>query len=674
VEATFASDLRAARLVQDDLALRGLAGRFDGDVRVTDATLVTLNGSLTAAGGWTGLGSVRRSDDPDTAALKRAFADFRLDAPSVAIETGDPGTTVQLGRPLRLAPRSGGAVELRARGGAPLFSQAEGGPGGAFILVAAGGGLPAMTLDADRYSLSGGKLRARSDLKLAGSFGLFRQARISALGDLELGGGGLRFDAARCADLAVERLELGGNDVDGLAGRLCPAGGPLLAVEGGGWRLRGRAEGVGAQAAFLQAAVSDAAGLVTGSGGRGGVALRLDLDRAALIDRAPEKRFETLAATGQAALAGGRWTGAFEARAHGQRLADLTLAHDGAAGTGRLGIDARGVQLSDPGLQPADVSPLAAALLGSPVVGAVDFTGEVLWSPAGTTSHGRFSTAGLDFSTPAGAVTGLKTEVELTSLTPLVSAPGQVMRFDQLASAAPVADGVATFQLTGQGLQVESGGFGALGGKVAFDPFAIPFDRGGVWKGVARLDDLELGPLVESTSFGERIDLEAKVDGFLPFEMGPGGFRIVEGRLAAVEPGRLSIDPQVLSGVSAEGGPEAPGAPGAPAGGAGALAYQALEHLAFDRLDAEVNSREGKVLDALFHIHGRHDPPQRQEIRLTWMDVLRRRFTDKPLNLPSDTEVNLTLDSSWNLEELLRGLKDLMRPGRRSEAVQAPNP
>ncbi|KAK0338809.1 hypothetical protein LTR94_037104, partial [Friedmanniomyces endolithicus] len=64
------------------------------------------------------------------------------------------------------------------------------------------------------------------------------------------------------------------------------------------------------------------------------------------------------------------------------------------------------------------------------------------------------------------------------------------------------------------------------------------------------------------------------------------------------------------------------------------LAYQAMENLAFEVLTADVNSRDDDRMAVLFHIRGRHDPPQRQELRLTISDLISRRFLNRTLPLP----------------------------------------
>jgi hypothetical protein len=74
-----------------------------------------------------------------------------------------------------------------------------------------------------------------------------------------------------------------------------------------------------------------------------------------------------------------------------------------------------------------------------------------------------------------------------------------------------------------------------------------------------------------------------------------------------------------------------------------------------------VNSLDAGRLNLRFGIHGRHDPPNRQEIRLTWLQVLRRQFFDTPLPLPSGTGVNLNLDTTLNANQLIGDLLELNR-------------
>nr|QQZ50194.1 hypothetical protein JKL49_27415 [Phenylobacterium glaciei] len=74
----------------------------------------------------------------------------------------------------------------------------------------------------------------------------------------------------------------------------------------------------------------------------------------------------------------------------------------------------------------------------------------------------------------------------------------------------------------------------------------------------------------------------------------------------------------------------------------------------------------------LFHIKGENAPPTHQEIWLTPQEIITRSFLTKKLPLPSGTKVDLTLDSSLNLDQLLGDFAEYQKL-RGSDAVQ-PNP
>jgi hypothetical protein len=73
----------------------------------------------------------------------------------------------------------------------------------------------------------------------------------------------------------------------------------------------------------------------------------------------------------------------------------------------------------------------------------------------------------------------------------------------------------------------------------------------------------------------------------------------------------------------------------------------------------------------LFHIVGKHDPPQHQEIRLSIFDLIQRKFLGRKLPLPSNTGVDLTLDTTLNLDDLLADYAEYQRL-RSSAPVQTP--
>lgn len=638
----------ADRLAMGDLRLQQLTTAFDGQAAWRGGKVsAAITAAAAGRGTYQGLGASTGADSAEVAAVKRAARSFRLAAPQITLTMNDSGWAVGLPQAARLVADAGGAATLSARSGAPLLSA----QGGALRLAVAGGGLPKVDADVSRLRLEDGAVTAVGRVQAAGSVAMVQGGAVDASGQLRARAGAVTFTADRCASFQAARLEMGDNDVERLAGRLCPAGGPLFALAGGGWRLAGRVEAASAAVPFGQVRLADAGGRVEATQRGEVLAVEAQLSQGRLIDAAPQTRFHPLGLSGPVALARGTWTAAITATTpSGTPLARANLTHDMAAGRGGLALDTGLLSFAPGGLQPAALSPLAAAI-GSPAQGTARFTGHFDWTAEGLATGGALSIPGLDFMSPAGAVTGLSGDVVFTSLVPLVAAPGQVLRVKGVATLAPLSEVTATFSIDEKGLVVSGGEAQAGGGRIIIERLELPLATAAPIKGVLGFEGVQLHDLVEATPFGDKIDFSAKVSGRIPFELIAGRVHVQGGELRAIEPGRLSINRAVLSGLG-----EAPGdATSAPptSNMINDLAYQALENLAFDAMDAKIDSLPAGRVGVLFHLVGKYDPPQRQSIKLTLAELISRSFMTKPLALPSNTAVNLTLDSTLNLDDLL---------------------
>ncbi|MCR5877898.1 YdbH domain-containing protein [Phenylobacterium sp. J367] len=608
-------------------------------------------GGLNARGGWMGLGLPTAQDSRDMAAVKRAARSFQLAAPAVELAVNADGFDATLAAPVRLIPAAGGEVRLAPQGSG-------------WRLTAAGGGLPKVTADVRRFQLTDDGARADGRVQAALGIGPVEGGVFDATGTLRMGAGGLRFSADRCANVQLAKLELGENDVEALAGRFCPAGEPLLTLNGGDWRLAGRGEAISARVPFLQVRASDVAGRAV-LGLRGG---RLYADAtiagATVADTAAETRFNPVRLTGKAALARDVWDADLViSTPAGQRVATADLFHSMVTGQGGVDIETGELAFADGGLQPDQLSPLAANLAAAD--GTARFTGGFRWTIAVATSGGSLTIPRLDFTSPAGRVTGLSGKIDFASLAPLVALPGQELRVEAVAGPFPLTGVTATFGLAEDGIEISGGEAAVGGGKATIESVHIPLLPGQATRGVLNFEGVQLHDIVEASPFGDKVDLDAKVSGRIPFEMQAERVRILGGSLRAIQPGRLSIQRSAITGVSASTAIETPaGAPDVPPPPPDTFtdfAYQAMENLAFDTLEATVASREDGRLGVLFHIVGRHDPPQKQEIRLGLMDLIRRNFLNRQLPLPSGTGVNLTLDTTLNLDDLLKDYADYQR-------------
>ncbi|HYC68621.1 intermembrane phospholipid transport protein YdbH family protein [Brevundimonas sp.] len=664
--------LAADRLGWGELSLAEARGAADLEL-VADAGLrLRVDGGLRASrGAWPLFGPTARDDGPDLAEMKRALSAFAVDIPAFTVVSGGGGTRVTLDRPATLRPANGGVLTLRSAA-SPIFAAASGQLGGGALSLTAtrGKGLPEASFAIPAWRLTPDGFTADLEGRAALDFELARGITLDTRGRLTSSNGRVTYVAAGCIPLSVERLELGENDVVGLSGRACPGARPLVSIADGRWRADGALAGVVASAPFLALRFRDADGTFAATGGPAGLGLETRIDRATVEDATTPLRFHPLQATGSARLADEDWTGAFDLSREGVTLGRLELAHDGGSGAGGLTIDAPSVVFAEGGLQPSDLTPLVAGFVGSPATGSVAFQGRIDWlAEAEGSSSGRLTIPNLDFVSPAGPVKGLKGAIDFTSLAPLVTAPGQRLTADVLESVAPLTEVAVTFGLDKSAVTVEGADLKVAGGVIRVEPFAFPLGPGQPFSGVIVLENVQLGEVIAGSGFGDKVALDAVVSGRLPFTSEPGaGIRIAGGTLAAVQPGRLSIQREALSGLDADGGGEA-----VPPGTVQDLAYQAMENLSFDILSAEVNSLDEGRIGVLFHIRGRHDPPVHQELRIGIAEFISREFLNRPLPLPSGTGIDLTLDTTLNLNQLIGDLLELNR-ARAGEPSAPPVP
>jgi hypothetical protein len=663
------------------LSLDGASLRLAGPAVLRDGFTWNATGAAAAAGSFNESEAAAvadripllGADDGHRGAIVAGLADFDVEAPAVALQV-EPGE-VEVALPSAAVLRGRSGAELTVAG-APVWRSADRVLSGEARLTARGGGLPNGELTLAGWTLRNGVFASDVRVSARGlDAAVARDATLAATGRATWSAGRFAFVAAECAPVQISEVEFGENDLREAAGEVCPlSSAPLVTADEDGWRARGTFQRASLTWPVAEARASAARGAFDVVGGAAGLSTAdVRLGAARVADLAPASRYVPVRVAGGVALRSGVWRGRFDLASNDNvRLGVVNVLHQDGSGVGGAEIDAQGLTFASDGLQPEDLSPLAAGFVAD-ARGVLDFTGRVDWTPAGTTSSGRVSTAGIDFESPAGGVSQITGEVFLTSLTPLISAPEQQISIRRVDALTEITDASTLVTLGPDAVVFDSTRFSVAGGVLRIDEFSVPLDGGERYSGVVVVDGVQLGQVLEALNLGEAIDLDAVVDGRLPFAVAPGQVRFDQGRLAARQPGRIEISRTALTGVEAAS-PVAE----QPVNAVQEFAYQAMENLSFRKLEVEVNSLPEGRLGLLFRIEGQHDPEIVEEARVGWLEALRGEAFQRRIPLPAGTPVNLTLDTTLNFDELLQAWLDVARrrqaEAARSVPVQSPAP
>ncbi|PHY19406.1 YdbH domain-containing protein [Caulobacter sp. BP25] len=647
------------RLANGGLALADARLQARGKIEQGPGGLaLVLNGSAAGRSGVSGPDAERLAAFIPNPAygkpLSSALRTFALSAPSLGLDIQGDRMRATLVQGAMLSAPNGVTVAVAAPKGLLLEAGPEGARG-ALQVSLAGGGLPTVKALAPQWRMAGGVLTsplslAVEDLDLPPIQG----ASGKVDGQARLAGGRFTLTTSQCSPVTAKAYALGENPVTAIRAKLCPTTAPLVLAGAGGWSAALRfEEGEGALAvaeAKLQGIKGEAR--LGGAGGFDRASVRVE--QATVNDAAPERRFNPILAKGQLALSGGVWGGTFQgATPTGAALGEIRLRHGVATGKGQADIDASKLVFAKDGLQPGDLSPLAS--FAREAKGPASFTGVFAWDDKGATSRGRLVADRIDFTSPIGFVATLDGAVDFDSLAPLTTRPGQSLKVVRIDSLVPLTAVDSVFQLGADALHISKATFEAAKGRISIEPTDVPLAAGKTISGVIVIEHLDLGELVAASSLADKVKVQAVVDGRLPFTFGPEGLRFQEGKINAIQPGRLEISRAALSNVAASP-TDAPGAPPSPPTQVNAIqdfAYQAMENLSFEQLEAGVNSTDKGRLGILFHIKGQHDPKVAEKARVGLIDLIRGRAFNKRIALPAKTPVDLTLDTSLNFDELL---------------------
>ena len=383
-------------------------------------------------------------------------------------------------------------------------------------------------------------------------------------------------------DLALE-LNLGESEIGGLATRTEPLSLTLVggSTEAGGYRL----EVAGESPAFalpgyqLRASGLSMDGAIEGQDGA------ITLKIAQLTDQREPQILPPLSVTVNATPTERGFAFDVSASGAGNRLkASASARLDSETGSGSASFKLAPLLFVPGALQPAEVAPLLAGL--TQVQAEMRSEGRLAWNRNGlTSSSGEIRLDNASMTTGAGRVEGLTTAIELTSLWPPLSAPGQTLTaksyetngvtFTDLKATYRLVEGEGAFPESLPLLLVERAelrfGRGLFKvSEVLVDPLS---DRQSATVGV---EGLELEDLFDLADI-EDVTGEGPLSGSVPIR--------IQGEDVVIEDGYLeSTGPGVFKIRSAEAKAALQGA-----GDYVDLVLQALENFQYERLSIALN-------------------------------------------------------------------------------------
>lgn len=650
----------SAHLQLSTAALAGLsAPKFDA--AISNASVTVANGNVQAQGdikaeGDVGmaanLAALRAADPVLASAITQNLKHLQVRLAGHVAHHGK-SSEFSLTAPMIVTGARGARINIPAltiTGGADSLSAA-------LDASLSGPGLPMTRLTARRLMWTGGGLTGDVALKTRFNFAMLRGTDIAANGTVSYQDGHYAFAPSACAQVSLKQFRPGASDLaTDMRAQVCGKGRPLITGEGANWKLVGEARGASANLPLGNVHVEKASARLALEGRGAPLKGTVALLSAELSDRVKPVRFKPLLGSGTITLDRGVWRGRLAVTDPKKiPLNEVTFTHTLATGSGTAHINAPSVSFAPGKLQPESLSPMLVALRRAE--GNVAFAGDVNWTKSEITSQGKLKIAALDFMTVLGKAHAVKSEINFTSLLPPATAPGQDLSIDRIDWTLPFSAVDVRFGFNGSEIQLAKADTDIAQGHVSLGAIALSLSKPGKTAGTAQLKSIALDSLVTASNLGAKVKLEGKVSGSIPFDVGPQGFRITDGKITADGPGRLSINRSLWhqgdAALSSNAVQE--------------FAYQALEYLAFDEMSAQLNSVEGGRLKILFHIKGKSDPPQHQEARVAITDIINGTALYKPIPLPSGTPIDLTLDTSLNFDELLKSYTEAWSNSLRPE-------
>ena len=614
-----------------NVAITAANGKVDGAADLAVAAQAGLDAALTPL----------RSADPVLGnALRHNLARLSVTFGG-HVQQRNGATHFALSQPMLVMGAKGGSLRLSSL----TLAGSSDSMTGALDAEFKGPNLPTAKIAITNLMWSGGGFTSQAALNTRFNFAMLRGADLAGRGTFSWQNGQYAFTPSGCVRAALTAFHPGASDLaKNVQGDICaPPNQPLLTGEGIGWTLTGEARDASADLPLATAHVEKVIARLAFDGEGAPLKGTATVTSGQVLDRAASLRFKPLMGSGTVSLADGVWRGRFAASGPKDAgLGEMSFVHTMATGTGTAHINAPKITFAPNGLQPADLSPLLVALRRAE--GSAAFSGDINWTKAAITSQGKLTILSLDFMTPLGKAHAVKSDIALTSLLPPATAPGQGLSISRIDWTLPFSAVDVRFAFSPTTIQIDKADTDIAQGHASLGAITIAVADPGHVAGAAQINGIALNSLIAASNLGNKVKLEGKVSGHIPFVLGPDGFRITNGHIAADGPGRLSVDRSLW----------AQGEAALSSNAVQDFAYQALENLAFEQMSADLNSVANGRLSVVFHIKGRSAPPKPQVAEVAVTDILNGTALYKPIPLPSGTPIDLTLDTSLNFDELLK--------------------
>lgn len=363
-------------------------------------------------------------------------------------------------------------------------------------------------------------------------------------------------------------------------------------------RLSGAAASVAPAGVMLEGLAAD---LRLALAAEGAELQRVDVRADRMVDQARLARFTPLSLEGSARGAGTAATPdrlAFRVTvrgADGAFVVDAEGHHAPAAGRGAAKLTLFPIRFVPGGLQPADLSPAAAALFRG-ASGEVSLAGHVRWPGEAVPPDDPLTLTlkDLGFTGSLGTVTGLEGALALSRIDPPMTPAGQVLSAKAIDLGIPMVAPRVRFRLEADGLlrleRVESG---FAGGRVTAEDVAVPLGGDRPVPIVLAVERVDAARLAEAIDL-DGLAATGTLSGWLPLIWDPtSGIAIQKARLTAGEGGgSLRYAPGEDAAALQDQGEQV------------SLLLKAIRNFVYESLEVEADGRPGEPFDVKLRLRG----------------------------------------------------------------------